>query len=170
MLTRCKKGMIIVTNQRFVFGSAKKTLLGKLAVYWAKQSPSSGIWTDWRHVSARSANLPGVRAPKPLQQMPVQVVPLSIGPPVGQSKPALQTALVLVSPRPFVTRPPASRVAQGSMQQLDKSFREWVLSTNPPDTYPGSQLIIDNLSAANGKSARKTKNKAKRRKGAKVGK
>lgn len=31
MLSRCKKGMIICTNRRFIEGEARKSLVGKLA-------------------------------------------------------------------------------------------------------------------------------------------
>ena len=41
MLTRCKKGMFIVTSRAFLSGKASATLVGKLAQEWG---PSG--WTD----------------------------------------------------------------------------------------------------------------------------
>lgn len=68
MLTRCKKGMVIVSNKGFLGkgGSGKSTLLGKLIAYWqlhyyANTSP----WIDWRSVAEGKVNLPGVLAPTP---------------------------------------------------------------------------------------------------------
>ncbi|KAI0343424.1 hypothetical protein BDW22DRAFT_1328285, partial [Trametopsis cervina] len=78
MLTRCKKGMVLVTNKFFVTHHADRTLLGKLATYWAKLA--DGAWIDWRRVLERSVDLPGapglrtlprdLPAPSPTQRMP----------------------------------------------------------------------------------------------------
>jgi hypothetical protein len=45
MLSRCKKGMIICTNRRFIEGKAKTSLVGKLA-----QSLGEKTWVDARRV------------------------------------------------------------------------------------------------------------------------
>ncbi|KIJ30351.1 hypothetical protein M422DRAFT_187254, partial [Sphaerobolus stellatus SS14] len=60
MLTRCKMGMIIVTNRSFVYGRGRKTLLGKLAKYWDKNEsvPGKLNWVDWRRVAEEKAKLP----------------------------------------------------------------------------------------------------------------
>ncbi|KAI0820973.1 hypothetical protein BC629DRAFT_413511 [Irpex lacteus] len=65
MLTRCKAGMIIVSNSFFVSRCAERTLLGKLAAHWEGPRNSTKIWTDWRQVSEGSIDLPGSRAPHP---------------------------------------------------------------------------------------------------------
>ncbi|KAI0737249.1 AAA domain-containing protein, partial [Daedaleopsis nitida] len=36
MLTRCKAGMVVVTNRRFLTGPGRETLLGGLAQRWAR--------------------------------------------------------------------------------------------------------------------------------------
>ncbi|KIJ55988.1 hypothetical protein M422DRAFT_151005 [Sphaerobolus stellatus SS14] len=60
LLTRCKMGMIIVTNRSFIYGGGKKTLLGKLAGYWEKRESGEGKlnWVDWRRVAEGKAKLP----------------------------------------------------------------------------------------------------------------
>ncbi|KAF4611643.1 hypothetical protein D9613_003986 [Agrocybe pediades] len=58
MLTRFKKGMVIVSSQRFMKLGGSQTLLGGLSREW--QSKCSGnTWIDWRDVAGRQANLPG---------------------------------------------------------------------------------------------------------------
>jgi len=48
MLTRCKKGMVIVTNRVFVRGVAKDSLVGKLERHMEDQGASP--WLEGRHV------------------------------------------------------------------------------------------------------------------------
>ena len=61
MLTRCKMGMVVVTNRAFIFQEGRKTLLGKLAKHWTDSFPEriDGIWFDWRTVAQRRSKLPG---------------------------------------------------------------------------------------------------------------
>jgi hypothetical protein len=56
MLTRCKKGMIIVTNKAFVQRDGRRTLLGSLATAW---SHDTNAWTTWSAVLNGAADLPG---------------------------------------------------------------------------------------------------------------
>lgn len=57
MLTRCKAGMVLVTNRSFLCNAGRDTLLGKLAQRWGA---GSDVWVDSRALSDRSASLPGV--------------------------------------------------------------------------------------------------------------
>ena len=59
MLTRCKKGMVIVAKRAFVIGRARKTLLGELAAHWEKRYGKEESWTDWRAVANGKAIVPG---------------------------------------------------------------------------------------------------------------
>ena len=61
MLTRCTKGMVIVSNQFFAMRCARKTLLGKLAAHWVQKGAA---WIDWRLVTSQMADLPGAVSPK----------------------------------------------------------------------------------------------------------
>jgi hypothetical protein len=56
MLTRCKKGMIIVTSRGFLERSGRCTLLGDLAAAWSRDSQA---WTTWNEVMNKAADLPG---------------------------------------------------------------------------------------------------------------
>jgi hypothetical protein len=57
MLTRCKKGMIIVTNKNFLQRDGRCTLLGRLADAW---SSDPNAWTTRNAVLNGAADLPGV--------------------------------------------------------------------------------------------------------------
>ncbi|KAI0697440.1 AAA domain-containing protein, partial [Cytidiella melzeri] len=59
MLTRCRAGMIIVSNAFFASSRAEHTLFGKLAAYWEDVKPHDTIWIDWRRVLERTVDLPG---------------------------------------------------------------------------------------------------------------
>ncbi|KAG2007254.1 hypothetical protein CC2G_014962 [Coprinopsis cinerea AmutBmut pab1-1] len=63
LLTRCKKGMIIVTNRDFLRTSGYHTLVARLANHWARMFGESRTWVDWRDVSFGSADMPGVLGP-----------------------------------------------------------------------------------------------------------
>lgn len=58
-LTRCRKGMIVVTNKNFLQdpGSGKPTLLGKLCHFWSQQREA---WLDWRTMLGVEVDLPGI--------------------------------------------------------------------------------------------------------------
>lgn len=59
MLTRVKKGMVVVANQSFIDGLARKTLLGRMSAHWSKNH-ASGRWIKWTEVADKRAELPGV--------------------------------------------------------------------------------------------------------------
>jgi hypothetical protein len=67
MLTRCKRGLIIVSSQAFLEpgGKGEDTLLGKLVQHWQRQY--SHEWIDWRAVASASVDLPG--APHPTRSL-----------------------------------------------------------------------------------------------------
>lgn len=56
-LTRCRKGMVIVTNKGFLQGLGKSTLLGKLCHVW---SLNREAWVDWRIMLGTEVELPGI--------------------------------------------------------------------------------------------------------------
>ena len=65
MLTRCKAGLVIVTNRVFLRTTgAQYTLLGSLAQYWAKRHGELKTWTDWKDVAELKADMPGVLGPR----------------------------------------------------------------------------------------------------------
>lgn len=55
MLTRCKKGMVIVSNKGFMaLPQVQETLVGEMAKVWGDNA-----WRDWNDVLNRRASLPG---------------------------------------------------------------------------------------------------------------
>jgi hypothetical protein len=60
-LTRCRKGMVVVTDKTFLQGKGKKMLLGQLCRTWSKHH--YGCWNDWKAVLNNSVALPGLPAP-----------------------------------------------------------------------------------------------------------
>jgi hypothetical protein len=60
-LTRCRKGMVVVTDKTFLQGKGKKMLLGQLCRTWSKHH--DGCWNDWKAVLNNSVALPGLPAP-----------------------------------------------------------------------------------------------------------
>jgi hypothetical protein len=59
-LTRCRKGMVVVTDKSFLQGKGKKTLLGQLCLTWSKHHDA---WNDWNAVVNNLVALPGLPAP-----------------------------------------------------------------------------------------------------------
>lgn len=60
-LTRCRKGMVVVTDKGFLQGKGKKTLLGQLCLTWSKHHNT--CWNDWNAVLNNSVALPGLPTP-----------------------------------------------------------------------------------------------------------
>ena len=59
MLTRCKAGMVLVTQRTFLSGAARQTLLGKLASHWETIAGADAAWVDAMRVVEGTASLPG---------------------------------------------------------------------------------------------------------------
>lgn len=64
MLTRCKKGMVIVANKDFLATSGSHTLVADFASHW-KNTYGHAAWADWKGVADASVDVPGVPAPNP---------------------------------------------------------------------------------------------------------
>jgi hypothetical protein len=57
-LTRCKKGMVVVTDKRFLQGAGRSTLLGQLCQTWSQRLDT--YWIDWNAMLNNSVALPGL--------------------------------------------------------------------------------------------------------------
>jgi len=91
MLTRCKSGMVIVTNRAFLrTAAAQSTLLGKLARYWETQRGQARTWTDWNLVAEKNADMPGAPGIRPS---------LSLAPIIATARPEPTASL---KPPPYV--------------------------------------------------------------------
>lgn len=68
MLTRCQKGMVIVTQRAFIDGGGRNTLVGKLVKEWEKAAGTGGgVWADAMEVADGRANMPGAPGKGPGQ-------------------------------------------------------------------------------------------------------
>ncbi|KAI0251232.1 hypothetical protein BJV78DRAFT_497009 [Lactifluus subvellereus] len=61
-LTRCRKGMVVVTNRSFLQGSGKSTLLGKLCYTWSEHRE---VWINWQTMLGMAVDLPGIPLARP---------------------------------------------------------------------------------------------------------
>ena len=66
-LTRCRKGMVVVTDKSFLQGAGRSTLLGQLCSTWSRQHEAS--WIDSKAMLNNSGALPGLRPPAPPSQL-----------------------------------------------------------------------------------------------------
>ena len=62
-LTRCKKGMVVVTDKSFLQGAGGSTLLGQLCRTWSRHHDA--CWIDSKAILNNSGALPGLPAPVP---------------------------------------------------------------------------------------------------------
>ncbi|KAG6840404.1 hypothetical protein C0991_006913 [Blastosporella zonata] len=62
LLTRCRKGIVIVTSRSFIRAGGKHTLLGSLEQHWSGIL-GNGAWVDWRAISEGTADLPTAPGP-----------------------------------------------------------------------------------------------------------
>ncbi|KAK7462128.1 hypothetical protein VKT23_007731 [Stygiomarasmius scandens] len=61
MLTRCKTGMVVVSNQLFLKNVGYQTLLGRMAAYWMNETKKMNFspWAASVDIMNQSVNLPG---------------------------------------------------------------------------------------------------------------
>ena len=67
-LTRCRKGMVVVTDKSFLQGAGRTTLLGQLCNTWLRHH--NACWIDSRAMLNNSGALPGLPAPAPSRPTP----------------------------------------------------------------------------------------------------
>lgn len=94
MLTRCKEGMVIVTNKAFMqTRSVQNTLLGELCDFWgelAYDGNGQSVWKNWRTIAEGKCNLPGVKGRDVSVVLPIsqlQTLNLSASPMTGPVQP-----------------------------------------------------------------------------------
>ena len=61
MLTRCKTGMVVVSNRLFLTKVGYQTLLGRMAAYWMNETKKMNFspWAASVDIMNQSVNLPG---------------------------------------------------------------------------------------------------------------
>jgi hypothetical protein len=62
-LTRCRKGMVVVTDKCFLQRAGRSMLLGKLCSTWSQHHEA--CWIDWKAMLNNSVALPGLPQPLP---------------------------------------------------------------------------------------------------------
>lgn len=62
-LTRCRKGMVVVSHKNFLQSAGWNTLLGQLCRTWSRYHDT--CWVDWKAMLNNSRALPGLPAPTP---------------------------------------------------------------------------------------------------------
>ena len=120
-LTRCRKGMVVVTNKYFLRGAGSSTLLGHLCDAWSQHGDT---WIDWRTILNDSAVLPGLPVPsKSLGRVVPAPVPAPIPtfqrPPVPTkfnepSRPAPYTTTSRLNPATSSLAPPSPSPVEDS--------------------------------------------------------
>jgi AAA domain len=109
MLTRCKAGLVIVTNRIFLRTTgAQYTLLGNLARHWTQRHGDSKTWRDWKEIAEHKADMPGAPIPR------------------RSNTSTINTTTSLAAPRP----PPPSRVVPAAVNLAFPSA-SGTLKTNP---------------------------------------
>lgn len=63
MLTRCRRGIVIVSSQSFLEGVARDTLVGKISAYWTVQG-GKNVWVDAMDITNSRVDLPGAPGSK----------------------------------------------------------------------------------------------------------
>jgi hypothetical protein len=125
-LTRCRKGMIVVTNKCFLRSTGSSTLLSQLCNTWSQHSDA---WVDWKVILNDSAMLPGLPAPASASSFQRPPVPTKINEPTTRAVPRFTTS------RP---NPATSFLVPLSTSVMDDSEAFPPLSsatrTGPPET------------------------------------
>ncbi|RDB17534.1 hypothetical protein Hypma_001245 [Hypsizygus marmoreus] len=70
MLTRCRRGLVVVTNRSFLEGGGRYTLLGGLQRHWSEIG-GHHTWVDWKLVAEGKADLPSAPGPKRDRRLPL---------------------------------------------------------------------------------------------------
>ncbi|KAJ3995568.1 hypothetical protein F5050DRAFT_1543654, partial [Lentinula boryana] len=63
MLTRCRRGMVVVSRRSFLEGVARDTLVGQLSAYWTTRE-GRNAWVNALDVMNSRVNLPGAPGSK----------------------------------------------------------------------------------------------------------
>ncbi|KAJ3539223.1 hypothetical protein NMY22_g4833 [Coprinellus aureogranulatus] len=79
MLTRCKKGMVIVANRVFLSTTGSATLVARFASYWKNSFGHASVWVDWKDIANGSIDAPGAPAFNPRHRMSATMPSSNIG-------------------------------------------------------------------------------------------
>ncbi|KAG5638090.1 hypothetical protein H0H81_001857 [Sphagnurus paluster] len=118
LLTRCRKGLVIVTSRSFLSHGGSPTLLGSLEYHWTTLV-GERAWVDWRSVSEGKVDLPGAPGPNRPRE-----------PLIGAS-----SSSTTIPERIFdVETLPRSRISPDKVQASSSKSAKQRLSARPLDT------------------------------------
>jgi len=115
-LTRCRKGLVVVTNKAFLQRLGRNTLLGQLCTAWS--SPSShrnDVWIDWKDMLSPGlpVDLPGLQAT--IRTRPAKQELLQSSPPTGSTlntaAPEFSLTFPSLSPSPLPSPSPSTSMS-----------------------------------------------------------
>ncbi|KAK0189354.1 AAA domain-containing protein, partial [Armillaria mellea] len=89
MLTRCRRGLVIVSSRSFLSGPGESTLVGKLA--------RGRNWTEWTAVAEQRVNLPDAKG----KHTPLHTSPATS--PLNGKRPNFDVKALFRHPRPDTT-------------------------------------------------------------------
>ena len=123
-LTRCRKGMVVVTSKGFLQNAGKSMLLGKLCHSWTQHRGATS-WIDWKAMLNNAIGLPGLPSsrsqppPPPQLSVPTRVAEQSR--PTAVQGPNRHTKAPPRNPPPPPPKPQTrprtqTRTQQGSSQ------------------------------------------------------
>jgi len=131
MLTRCRKGLIIVSSKSFLRRGGRYTLLGKLEQEWVTRI-GDAAWVDWRQVAEGKCRLPHSQDTVPRGRKEVYSGTTSI-----------LTSASYRPPLPSVSSPPQlpRRRALAVLEQPSKQTWTKVVNHGAPPTSQASVQI-----------------------------
>jgi len=123
MLTRCKKGMVVVSSRAFLHKkNVQRTLLGKLCDHWETRHGVDATWRGWREVADGRVPLPGVATS-------------DVGGPSGAGEAHEKVG----KPPPQITALGRSLLAREMRERLSQRIRPMIHQANP---YSGTAPTV----------------------------
>lgn len=141
MLTRCKKGMVVVTNSRFFLSAGAETLIGKLLCHWKEKQGAYKVWVDWREIVEKNVDLPGCVAPRPLPS-PAPPAPVAI-PNVDFAKLSLNNSPATTSTDSGTPSPSTPRSQTPQVPQRNHSSAVSSVTFPPSSLSPSGAVVPD---------------------------
>ena len=131
MLSRCRKGLIIVSNKSFLRGGGRRTLLGKLEQEWVAKL-GNAAWVDWRLVAERKCSLPHGRDTGPT---PIVIPTPNKAPLPKVSSPPIKHRVPPTSPQASVPIQPPRKVS-GTKERRRSTYNHTATSETPWPSLP----------------------------------
>jgi len=137
-LTRCRKGMVVVTHKGFLEGAGWSTLLGQLSLAWSQRS---NAWIDWKAMLSNDNKLPGLPAPSSGTLSYAVSTPASLSfrqspSPSEESNPDTSPRMMGRRQSKVEVEAPWHRTVGPSASSAGESSGSWRRTASPPGTLP----------------------------------